>query len=132
MLQTRSNNSCPRDESLDKSILRPIAFTSKSLTGAEKGYSNIERETLGILYGLEKFHHYCFMRELSITTYHKLLVTIFKRRCSNFVTEATKNSAKNASIEDENHIQAWTRSIHSRLAIQTKITVKTKMKKCPA
>ena len=36
LLQTRNNTSCARDKSPDNSILRPIAFTSKSLTGAEK------------------------------------------------------------------------------------------------
>ena len=52
LLQTRSNTSCPRDEAPDNSILRPIAFSSKSLTGAEKRYINIERRALGILYSL--------------------------------------------------------------------------------
>ena len=32
LLQTRSYTSCPRDEVPDNSILRPIAFSSKSLT----------------------------------------------------------------------------------------------------
>ena len=32
LLQTRSTNSCHRDEVPDNSILRPIAFASKSLT----------------------------------------------------------------------------------------------------
>ena len=49
LLQTRSNTSFHRDEAPDNSILRPIAFTSKNLTGAEKRYSNIEKEALGIL-----------------------------------------------------------------------------------
>ena len=34
-------------------MLCPIAFGSKSLTDAEHRYSNIEREVLGILHGLE-------------------------------------------------------------------------------
>ena len=38
LLQTRSNTRCPKDEAPDNSILRPIAFTSKSLTSAEKRY----------------------------------------------------------------------------------------------
>ena len=79
LLQTRDNMHFHRDEVPDNSILRPIAFASKSLTGAEKRYSNIEREALAILYGLEKFHPYCFVREVSIITDHKPLVTIFKK-----------------------------------------------------
>ena len=46
LLQTRSNRSCHRDKALDNSILRPIALSSKSLTGAEKRYSNTEREAI--------------------------------------------------------------------------------------
>ena len=36
LLQTKSGTSCPRDKVPDNSILRPIAFSSKSLNGAEK------------------------------------------------------------------------------------------------
>ena len=57
---------------------RPTAFASKSITGTEKGYSSIEREALGILYRLQKFHHYCFMTEVSIITDHKSLVATLK------------------------------------------------------
>ena len=49
-----------RNEAPDHAALHPIAFNSKSLTCAETQYSNTERGALGILYGLEKFHHYCF------------------------------------------------------------------------
>ena len=79
-LQTRSNTSCHRGRVPDNSILRPIAFSNKSLTGAEKRYSNIKREVLDILYGLEKFYHYYFVREVSIITDHKLLVAIIKKQ----------------------------------------------------
>ena len=51
---------------------------SKNLTGAEERYSNIKHKALGILHGLEKFHHYCFGREVLVITDHKLLVSIFK------------------------------------------------------
>ena len=37
LLQTRSNTGCSKDEATDNSILRPIAFTSKSLLKVEKG-----------------------------------------------------------------------------------------------
>ena len=79
LLQKISNTSCNRDEALDNSIIRATAFASMSLTGAEKRYSNIEREALGILYSLEKFHHYFSVREVSIITDHKPLTAIFKK-----------------------------------------------------
>ena len=48
LLQTRSGTICQRDKAPDNSILRPFALVSKSLQGAGKRYSNIEREALGI------------------------------------------------------------------------------------
>ena len=53
---------CPKDTAPDNTILCPIVFVSKSLSGAERRYSNIEHEALGILHGLEKFYHHCFGR----------------------------------------------------------------------
>ena len=74
--------SCQKDIAPDNTTLHPIVFASKSLTGAEHRYSNIEREALSILHGLEKFHHYCFAREVLIITDHKPLVAIFKKDVS--------------------------------------------------
>ena len=45
----------------------------------ERRYRYIEREVLGILHRLQKFHHYCFVREMGTVTDHKLLVAIFKK-----------------------------------------------------
>ena len=56
----------------DNTILHPIAFASKSSMGTECRYSNIEREYLGILHGLEKFHHYCFVSEVPLGILHGL------------------------------------------------------------
>ena len=61
----------------DNTILHPIAFASKSLTGAEHRY--IEREVLGVLHGLKKFYHYCFTREVHKITNHKPLVSVLKK-----------------------------------------------------
>ena len=79
LLQLRDNMNCPKDTAPDKTIIHPIAFASKSLTGAEQRYSNIKPEALGILHGLAKFHHYCFGREVLVITDHKLLVSYSRK-----------------------------------------------------
>ena len=42
LLQLRDNTSGQRDTASDNTILHPIAFVSKNLTGAEQRYSNIK------------------------------------------------------------------------------------------
>ena len=79
LLQVRDNTTYQTHMAPDNTILCPIAFASKSLTGMECRYSNIKCKVLGILHGLEKFHHYCFSREVLIITDHKLLVSMFKK-----------------------------------------------------
>ena len=79
LLQLRDDISCQTHMAPDNTILCPIIFASKSLMGMECRYSNIECEALGILHGLEKFHHYCCGREVLMITDHKLLVSMFKK-----------------------------------------------------
>ena len=79
LLQLCDNATCQKDIAPDNTILHPIAFASKILTGVEHRYSNIKREVLGIQHGLEKFHHYCFGREVIVITGHKPPVAIFKK-----------------------------------------------------
>ena len=68
LLQLRDTMGCQKDTVPDNTNLHPIAFASKSLTGEEQRYSNIHCEVLGTLHGLEKFHHYCFGREVDVAT----------------------------------------------------------------
>ena len=68
LLQTQEGTTCQKDMVPDNTILHPITFTSKILTDTECRYSNIERDVLGILHGLKKFHHYCFVREVYVIT----------------------------------------------------------------
>ena len=79
LLQLRDNTVCQKGMTPDNTMLLPIAFASKSLIGAKQRYSNIKHEALGILHGLEKFHHYCFDREVLVITDHKSLVSMFKK-----------------------------------------------------
>ena len=60
----------------------PVEFASKLLSEAESRYSNIEREMLTVLFGLEKFHYYAYGRPVVVESDHKPLEAISKKHLS--------------------------------------------------
>ena len=58
--------------------LRPIAFTSKSLSEAETRYSNIETELLGLVWAIEYFNDYTFANRVPVISDHKPLQPLFR------------------------------------------------------
>ena len=55
---------------------RPVICTSRTLTPAETGYSNIDRELLSVLFGLEILHQCVY--KIKVQTNHKSLILIWK------------------------------------------------------
>ena len=116
LLQVMDSMSYGNDEIPDNAILQTITFTSKRLSRVEWHYSNIEFEAPRILPGLEKFHLYCFAREVCIITGHKLLVAILIKdvatfsQCLLWIMLPINQCA--------HHIQAWPRHAYNGLAVQ--------------
>ena len=59
--------------------LMPVDFASKTLTSAEHNYANIDRELLGVVFGVEHFKHFTFGNEVHMITDHKHLVSLLKK-----------------------------------------------------
>lgn len=49
----------------------------------EKGYAQIEKECLAIVFGMEKFHQYTYGRRVNIQSDHKPLETIIRKPLMN-------------------------------------------------
>nr|XP_041633522.1 uncharacterized protein K02A2.6-like [Drosophila kikkawai] len=63
----------------DKSnTARIISFASKSLSSVERKYSQTEKESLALVWAVEKFYYYLAGLQFDLITDHKPLETIFK------------------------------------------------------
>ena len=51
----------------------PIAYASKTLNLAERNYAQVEKEGLAVIFGIKKFHQYCYGRPFTIMSDHKPL-----------------------------------------------------------
>ena len=56
---------------------RPIAFASRTLSPAEKKYSQVEKEGLAIIFAIKKFHQYLYGHHFIIYSDHQPLKYLF-------------------------------------------------------
>ena len=56
---------------------RPIANASKTLTSTQRGYSQIQKEALAIIFALNKFHQFLYGCTFILVTDHKSLIALF-------------------------------------------------------
>lgn len=54
----------------------PVAYASRTLSPAEKKYSQIEKEALSLVYGVKKSHQYLWGRQFNLITDHRPLLML--------------------------------------------------------
>ena len=79
---------------------KPIGFVSRTLTDAEKNYSQTEKEALACVYGVKRFHPYIFGHAFTLQTDHESLRTLF-------------NQNKPLSPQTSSRIQRWALALAS-------------------
>ena len=79
MLQESIMKNDPKSGSDIPTNLRPISYTSKTLSTTKSNYSNIEHELLGLLFAVTHFKHFTCGRLVHIITDHKPLVSLFRK-----------------------------------------------------
>ena len=58
---------------------RPVIYAFRTLMPTETGYSNIERELLGVVFVLERPHQYVSGSKIKEQTNHRLLIPVQKK-----------------------------------------------------
>ncbi|XP_036002862.1 uncharacterized protein K02A2.6-like [Fundulus heteroclitus] len=56
---------------------KPISYVSRTLTTAEQGYSQLEKEGLAVVFAVRRSHQYLYGRQFAIFTDHKPLMGLF-------------------------------------------------------
>ena len=56
------------EQKSDKDEMRPVVFASKKLSKAQQKYSSAQRECLGLLWAVQRFHYYLHGREFTVYT----------------------------------------------------------------
>ena len=61
---------------MDDGSKKPIAYASHSLILVERNYSHLEKEAFALIFGVNKFHQYCYGRHFEARSDHKTLLGI--------------------------------------------------------
>ena len=80
---------------------RPIEFISRTLSEAEKRYSQIDKEALGIVWAIKRFNQYLLGRHFTLVTDHQPLVQIFSKK--KLISEMTANRLARYAVFLQNY-----------------------------
>ena len=86
---------------------RPIAYASRSLSQAERNYSQLEKEGLACVFGVKRFHTYVFGHTFELVTDHKPLLSLFSeaKASSSQVSVRNRHWSLFLSLYEQNYAE---------------------------
>ena len=82
------------DKDLREKVWRPVNYTARSKTKAEKKYSKVEGESLGLLTGVKANKMYLAGTEFEVIVDHQPLVTLYNRGSDNIPERVARHKSK--------------------------------------
>ena len=64
----------------EKGFYRPLEFAGRSLLDCEQRYNTTDRELLGVIFGIRRFHHYIDGTHFTLYSDHTALVSLFNKK----------------------------------------------------
>ena len=101
-------------ESGNESKMFPAHFASRSLSTAEDGCSNIEHETVGMVFAIKHLHHYVYGQQFTVITDHKPL-----QINSQIISLTVETLPSNTETQLQYFVQTWKANVYQQLLIQT-------------
>lgn len=71
-------------------VNKPIGFRSRTLTSAEKNYSQLEKEALALIFGVTKLSDYLLSRTFTVKIDHEPLVRLLRKSRATPATAAAR------------------------------------------
>ena len=91
-----------------------VSYSSRALTATERRYSQIEKELLAQVFGVEHNHQYVYGRRIILWSDHKPLEAICKNPLASVLKKVTKTAAANTAVQCRNWVQDRARNVSGR------------------
>ena len=86
---------------------KPVAFGSKTLTECQSRYSNIERDMLAVVYGIQRYHTYLYARPFIIFSETKTSRNHLCQADTCCTTASAKDVTPNPRLQLQGQIPTW-------------------------